>query len=175
MSTKEKKTEKKSKVKAVLEDLKAPGLIILGVIGGKVVGGIIDKILPVEESTDGKFNIRALAKPVVQIGTGVAGAILLKNKNLKLIASGVAVSGVATSVKVFLKKDILSGLAGFTNSESVKRVFRDPINLSIEPYNPNLPVLSEHEDKVVTIPVEEYPADNGELADYEEIREVQIL
>lgn len=171
----QKKTTAKPKLsaKTVLEELKTPGLIILGMVGGNMAGKLIDKALPLDEEATG-FQAKALVKPVVQITAGIAGAILLKNKNLKLVASGVAASGIASTVKVFLKKDILSGLGNFNISDPLKRVFRDPINLSIAPYNPDLPALNEHKENIPTIPIEG-PGSMGELTDYEEIQEVQIL
>jgi hypothetical protein len=101
----------------------------------------------------------------------MAGAMLLKDQNLKLIASGVTASGIASTVKVFLKKDILSGLGNPEMGDAIKRVFREPVNLSIEPYNPELPELPAHAEAV---PVEGMPP-IGELDDYQEVQEVQIL
>jgi hypothetical protein len=173
MAQKKKTARAKLNAKTVLDELKTPGLIILGMVGGNMAGKLIDKALPIDESATG-FQAKALVKPVVQITAGVAGAILLKDKNLKLVASGVAASGIASTVKVFLKKDILSGLGNFRINEPLKRVFRDPINLAIAPYNPDLPALTEYRDDIPTIPVEG-PGSMGELTDYEEIQEVQIL
>jgi len=167
----EEKAKSKVTMKTALEDLKGAGLVILGVAGGALAGQVIDKILKVDE-TSTEFQLKAIVKPLVQIVSGVGGAILLKNKNLKLIASGVAASGVITGVKVFLKKDILNGLGDFNIADPVKRVFRDPLNLAIAPYNPELPVLSEHREE---IQIENAPTSMGELDDYEEIQEVQIL
>lgn len=174
MPTKTTTAKPKLNAKTVLEELKTPGLIILGMVGGNLAGKLIDKALPLDETATG-FQVKALVKPIVQITAGIGGAILLKDKNLKLIASGVAASGIASTVKVFLKKDILSGLGDFRITDPVKRVFRDPINLAIAPYNPDLPVLNEHREELNTIQVESTPVNMGELAEYEEIQEVQIL
>ena len=163
----------KLNVKTVLEELKTPGLIILGMVGGSLAGKLIDKVLPLDETATG-FQAKALVKPVVQITAGIAGAILLKDKNMKLVASGVAASGIASTVKVFLKKDILNGLGDFKINDPLNRVFREPINLAIAPYNPDLPPLQEHRDDLNTINIEG-PESMGELAEYEEIKEVQIL
>ena len=173
MSDEKSKTAKpKLNAKTVLEELKTPGLIILGMIGGTMGGKLIDKVLPVDETATG-FQVKSLVKPIVQITAGVAGAVLLKDKNLKLIASGVAASGITSTVKVFLKKDLLSGLGDFNINDPLKRVFRDPINLAVVPYNPDLPLLPGHQD-IPTIQVENAPS-MGELDDYQEIQEVQIL
>ena len=160
--------------KAVIEELKTPGLIIIGMIGGNLAGKLIDKALPIDETATG-FQAKALIKPILQISAGIGGAIFLKDKNLKLIAGGVAASGIASTVKVFLKKDILSGLGDFNIADPLKRIFRDPINLAIAPYNPELPVLNESNSDLRTIEIESAPTDMGELADYEEVQEVQIL
>ncbi len=167
----EEKEKSKVTMKTALEDLKGAGLVILGVLGGAMAGKVIDKILPVDETAT-EFQYKSLVKPVVQLAVGASGAILLKNKNLKLVACGFAATGVVTGVKVFLKKDILNGLGDFNIADPVKRVFRDPINLAIAPYNPELPPLSEHREE---IQIESAPTTVGELDDYEEIQEVQIL
>ena len=164
----------KLNAKAVIEELKTPGLIIIGMIGGNLAGKLIDKALPIDETATG-FQAKALIKPILQISAGIGGAIFLKDKKLKLIAGGVAASGIASTVKVFLKKDILSGLGDFNIADPLKRIFRDPINLAIAPYNPELPVLNESNSDLRTIEIESAPTDMGELADYEEVQEVQIL
>jgi len=174
MATKAKTTKPKLDAKTVFEELKTPGLIIIGIIGGNLAGKLIDKVVPVDETAAG-FQPKSLVKPIIQISAGIGGAIFLKDKNMKLIAGGVAASGMAATVKVFLKKDILSGLGDFNIADPLKRVFRDPINLSIAPYNPELPSLQEPNSDLRTIDVESAPADMGDLADYEEIQEVQIL
>lgn len=162
--------------KAIIEELKTPGLIILGMVGGNMAGKMIDKVTKVDPEATG-FQVKALLKPVVQISVGVGGALFLKDKNMKLIASGVAASGIASGVKVFLKKDILQGLtnfAGLGDSDSVSRVFREPVNLSIEPYNPELPKLLPAQFEA--IPVEnEYEINGAEMGAYTEVKEVEIL
>ena len=174
MAANAKTTKPKLDVKTVFEELKTPGLIIIGMIGGTLAGKLIDKAIPIDETATG-FQAKALVKPILQISAGIGGAIFLKDKNLKLIAGGVAASGIASTVKVFLKKDILSGLGDFNIADPLKRVFRDPINLAIAPYNPELPVLNETNSDLRTIEIESAPTDMGELADYEEVQEVQIL
>jgi hypothetical protein len=174
MSNEKSKTAKpKLDAKTILDELKTPGLIILGMIGGTMAGKLIDKAMPVDETATG-FQVKSLIKPVVQITAGIAGAILLKDKNIKLVASGVAASGITSAVKVFLKKDLLSGLGDYNIADPLKRVFRDPINLAIAPYNPDLPLLPGHEE-IPTIQVENAPLSMGELDDYTEVQEVQIL
>jgi len=162
--------------KAIIEELKTPGLIILGMVGGNMAGKMIDKVMKVDPEATG-FQVKALLKPVVQISAGVGGALFLKDKNMKLIASGVAASGIASGVKVFLKKDILQGLtnfAGLGDSDPVNQVFREPVNLSIEPYNPELPQLPPAQ--VEALPVENEDEINGsEMGAYQEIKEVEIL
>ena len=138
-------TKAKLDAKTILEELKTPGLIILGMVGGNMAGKLIDKAVKVDDTATG-FQAKALIKPVIQISAGVGGALFLKNKNLKLIASGVAASGIASTVKVFLKKDILQGLAdisGLGAPDPVRPVFREPMNLAIEPYTPDLPALPQ--------------------------------
>ena len=174
----------KINVTSIIEELKTPGLIIVGMIGGNLAGKMLDKALKIDETATG-FSAKAMVKPIVQITAGVGGALFLKDKNLKLIASGVAASGIASTVKIFLKKDVLQGLttfAGLGNSNpDYKQVFREPINLQIEAYNPDLPALQvgaaeENEiDGIATIPIETEEFSGTDLGEYTEIKEVQIL
>ena len=160
----------KSKGKKLKEVVVPPACAILGVVGGSLLGQLIDKVVKANDTTD--INWRKFCRPVVQITAGVAGAYLLKPQYLKFIAVGVAGSGVISTVKVLLKKDILNGLGSFNITDPVKRVFREPINLSIAPYDPELPALPANTE---TVQVEMAPDVMGELDDYQEIQEVQIL
>lgn len=176
----QKVTKQKTKLdaKTILEELKTPGLIILGMVGGNMAGKLIDKVVKVDDSASG-FQAKALLKPVVQISAGVGGSLLLKDQNLKLIACGVAASGIASTIKVFLKKDILQGLTNFAGlgdsfSDPVKSVFREPVNLSISPYNPDLPQLPP--SQMAALPIEQETDISGaDLGDYTEIKSVEIL
>jgi hypothetical protein len=173
MAQKNSNSKAKLDAKAIIEELKTPGLIILGMVGGNMAGKLIDKAVKVDDTATG-FQTKALIKPVIQITAGVGGALFLKDKNLKLICSGVAASGIASTVKVFLKKDILQGLTNFAGlGEAVNQVFREPLNLSIEPYNPDLPQLPP--SQMAALPVE-YESDiSGDLGEYTEIKSVEIL
>lgn len=173
MAQKESNSKARLDAKAIIEELKTPGLIILGMVGGNMAGKLIDKAVKVDDTATG-FQAKALIKPVIQITAGVGGALFLKDKNLKLICSGVAASGIASTVKVFLKKDILQGLTNFAGlGEAVNQVFREPLNLSIEPYNPDLPQLPP--SQMAALPVE-YESDmSGDLGEYTEIKSVEIL
>jgi len=178
MAQNESNSKAKLDAKAILEELKTPGLIILGMIGGNMAGKLIDKAVKVDETATG-FQAKALIKPVIQISAGVGGALFLKDKNLKLICSGVAASGIASTVKVFLKKDILQGLTNFaglgaSSGDQVNSVFREPVNLSIEPYNPDLPQLPPAQ--IASLPIEtETDMSGADLGEYTEIKSVEIL
>jgi len=163
---------------SILQEVKTPGLIILGMVGGNYAGKLLDKVIKVDETAT-TFQAKALVKPLVQITAGIGGALFLKDKNLKLIASGVAAGGLAGTVKVFLKKDILNGLASFaglgdpepTDKPNYNQVFREPINLQIEAYNPHLPELTGN---LAELPIET-EISGADLGEYTEIKEVQIL
>lgn len=170
MAKQKKQPKNKLSAGGVLNELKTPALLIVGMMGGTMAGKMIDKALPIDETATG-FQAKALVKPVVQIGVGMAGALLLKDQNIKLIAAGVTASGIASTVKVFLKKDILAGLGNPGMGDTIRQVFKEPINLSIAPYNPDLPELPAHSE---TVPVEGMPS-MGDLDDYQEVQEVQIL
>jgi hypothetical protein len=152
----------KSKInsKTVMDEVKIPLLIIGGMYGGTLAGKALDKVLKVDESLAG-INMKAVAKPVALLSAGIAGSIFLKDKNLKLIASGVAASGIASGVKVFLKKDLLAGFDGLGSDY-----------LQVESYDPELPMLPEGDYHAMDI---EMAGPDNRLEDYEEIEEVEIL
>ncbi len=147
--------------KQVLDEVKGPILIVAGMIGANMAGKAIDKVLKVESSLEG-MNVKSMAKPVVLLTAGVAGAIFLKEPNLKLIATGIAASGIASSVKVFLKKDLLAGFDGLGESDLIQ----------IEPYDPELPELEDGSYDTLDV---EIAGPDTMLDDYEEIQEVEIL
>ncbi|MCX8486268.1 MAG: hypothetical protein ORN53_03670, partial [Crocinitomicaceae bacterium] len=66
--------------------------------------------------------------------------------NMKMLATGVGASGLLSGVKILLKKDLLAGLADFnlggSNDLGEPSIYREPLNLSVERYNPDLPALS---------------------------------
>lgn len=154
--------------KQILDELKAPALIVVGMIGGNMAGKAMDKILKVDEELTG-FNVKAIAKPVVQLTAGVAGAVFLKDKNLKLVATGIAASGVASGVKVMLKKDLLAGFRGLGTAQALSTVKG---LLRANSYNPNLPELTSGNYNTMDV---EYPSSNNDYDQYEEIHEVDIL
>ncbi len=124
----------------VLEEIKSLAMFGGGMIVGSIGGKYIDKALKVDDSAQG-FNPKTLVRPIVLLGGGAAGGILLEDKHLKMFATGVGTSGLISGVKVVLKKDLLNGLADFAGLGEAK-VFREPINLSVERYNPDLPALN---------------------------------
>ena len=140
-----KKKQKPSKIssQAVMEEVKTLAMLGGGVVLGSVGGRFIDKALKVDPAATG-FNAKALARPVLLVAAGTAGAVMLKDKNLKMLATGVGAAGVLSGVKMVLKKDVLAGLDGFTGlgNEAAPSVYREPVQLQIDRYNPDLPELS---------------------------------
>ena len=144
----QRKTNSKLSSQAVMEEVKNLAMLGSGVVLGSVGGRLIDKVLKVDGTETG-FNAKAMARPVVLIAAGAAGAVMLKEKNMKLLATGVGAAGVLSGVKVILKKDLLAGLAEFsglgnddTETTSPTKVFREPVQLAVERYNPDLPALN---------------------------------
>lgn len=124
-------------------ELKSLALISAGLVVGSMGGKAIDKALKVDNTLPG-FQAKKLVKPFVQLGTGVAGALKLKDPNLKLVAAGVGASGVVSTANVVLKKDLLEGIPGISEIAGLGEpmsVYQDPIHLSIPAYNPDLPML----------------------------------
>ncbi|MCX6257982.1 MAG: hypothetical protein NTW49_08835 [Bacteroidia bacterium] len=152
------------KLKTILEELKAPALIIAGIIGGNFAGKLIDKVVPVDETVTG-FQFKSLVKPAVLLAAGAGATILVKDKNIKMVATGVAISGVASGVRVILKKELLSGL-GNTN-RGIGTDNREPLTLSIEKYRPDLPQLPENSASQPEQPSVEGIAGNDDFQDAE--------
>ena len=140
MATRTKKTKISSQ--AVMGELKTLAMLTGGVVIGSVGGKMIDKVLKVDAAATG-FNAKALARPIVLLGVGTAGNLMLKDPNMKMLATGVGASGLLSGVKVLMKKDLLAGLADFSFSGlGEPSVYREPLNLSVDRYNPDLPALS---------------------------------
>ena len=143
MATQTKKTKISSQ--AVMGEIKTLAMLTGGVVIGSVGGKMIDKVLNVDATATG-FNVKAMARPIVLLGVGAAGNLMLKDPNMKMLATGVGAAGMLSGVKVFLKKDLLAGLSDFNMSGidglGEPAVYREPMNLSIERYNPDLPALS---------------------------------
>jgi hypothetical protein len=122
MATQTKKTKISSQ--AVMGEIKTLAMLTGGVVIGSLGGKMIDKVLNVDATATG-FNAKALARPIVLLGVGTAGNLMLK---------------------VFLKKDLLAGLSDFSfngiDGLGEPTVYREPMNLSVERYNPDLPALS---------------------------------
>jgi len=135
---------KQSNNQAMMGELKSLAMISGGLILGSMGGKAIDKVLKVDDTVPG-FQAKKLAKPIVQLGAGVFGALKLKDPNLKLVAAGVGASGVVSTVKVVMKKDLLAGIPGFGDIAGLGEpmsVYQDPVNLAIPRYNPDLPMLN---------------------------------
>ena len=144
MAVQRKKTTKLSG-QAVMGEIKTLAMLTGGVVIGSVGGKMIDKVLNVDATATG-FNVKAMARPIVLLGVGAAGNLMLKDPNMKMLATGVGAAGMLSGVKVFLKKDLLAGLSDFNMSGidglGEPAVYREPMKLSIERYNPDLPALS---------------------------------
>ena len=154
------------KLKTIVDELKVPALIMAGIMGGNLAGKLIDRFVPIDETAEG-FQAKSLIKPVALIGAGVAGAILVKNPTVKLISTGVVISGISSGVKTVLKKDVLSGLGD--SGDSVRSARREPLNLSIEAYRPDLPKLPEYAASQPADP------DLDGIAGDEDFQEAEIL
>jgi hypothetical protein len=146
MATK-RRTKAKTKIssQAVMGELKTLAMLTGGVVIGSLGGKMLDKALAVDPAAT-TFNVKALARPVLMLGVGTAGNIMLKDPNMKMLATGVGASGLLSGVKILLKKDLLAGLADFnlagSNDLGEPSIYREPLNLSVERYNPDLPALS---------------------------------
>jgi len=138
------KSKKSSKVnsKAVMEEIKNLALVGAGVVAGSVGGRMVDKVLKVDPAQQG-FNAKAMVRPALLIGVGAFGAMKAKNHMMRMLAAGVGASGALSGIKALTKKDLLSGPdGGGLGSSWPTSVYREPLNMSVERYNPDLPMLS---------------------------------
>ena len=132
---------KKVSNKAMLGELRSLAMISGGMILGTMGGKAIDKVLKVDDTLPG-FQAKKFVRPAALLGSGVLGSLKLKNEDLKMLSAGFGASGVVSTVKVVLKKDLLSGLDGTPEIAAPMTVYQDPVVHSIESYEPNLPALS---------------------------------
>jgi hypothetical protein len=128
----------------VLEDLKNIGLVLGGVVIGKLIDVGTHKILKLEEdaSLSGLAEMKKFISPAVRIVGGGAGAYFVPNKIGRLLLGGVAVSGASSMVnygmhKVLNKSAQVSGFGeiDYTNTRSGSSLLLDDID-------PDLPDLA---------------------------------
>jgi hypothetical protein len=129
---------KKVTSKAMMGEIRSLAMISGGMILGTIGGKAIDKMLKVDNSLPG-FQAKKFVRPISLLGAGILGSIKLQNTDLKMLSAGVGASGVVSTVKVVLKKDLLSGMDGVGNPMTV---YQDPMVHAIESYEPNLPALT---------------------------------
>ena len=86
MATK-RRTKAKTKIssQAVMDELKTLAMLTGGVVIGSVGGKMIDKVLAVDPAATA-FNVKALARPVLMLGVGTAGNIMLIARSLRRVA-----------------------------------------------------------------------------------------
>lgn len=125
MTKKTKNTPKEKKgfdALSIINELKAPVLVIAGMVAGKFAGDMADKALKVTRENgvatiDGaNAGVKGYIAPVAQLGAGVAGMIMVKDENVKMFSAGFAANGIYKGANMLAKKDILNGLAGSINN-----------------------------------------------------------
>lgn len=133
---------KKMNSKAMMGELKSLAMISGGMVLGSMGGQALDKALGVDPTLPG-MNPKKYVRPAALLGAGIVGSMKLKNADMKLVAAGVGASGVVSTVKVLLKKDLLAGLTsgGVSGLGSSWGVYRDPMRLAVDRYEPDLPEL----------------------------------
>ncbi len=164
--------------KAIMGELRSLAMISAGMIVGSMGGKALDKALKVDDTLPG-FQAKRFVRPVALLGAGVLGAVKLKNQDLKMLSAGVGASGVVSTVKVVLKKDILSGLDGtplaaspelFMPMTTAQSVFiESETDNYIESYEPNLPVLANYSEQEEYVTSEAGVIVTADSAEYEEI------
>lgn len=152
--------------KAMMGELKSLAMISGGMVLGSMGGQALDKALGVDPSLPG-MNPKKYVRPAALLGAGIVGSMKLKHPDMKLVAAGVGASGVVSTVKVLLKKDLLAGLtgaAGVSGLGSSWGVYRDPVRVALDRYEPELPELDGMAGGALAAPVS---MGASEDADYE--------
>lgn len=128
----------------MMGELRSLAMISAGLIVGTMGGKAIDKVLNVDDTIPG-FQAKKFVRPAALLGAGVLGSIKLANPDLKMLSAGIGASGVVSTVKVVLKKDLLAGgLSGNLNAAPMVQpmgLYEEPIYHQVEAYTPELPVL----------------------------------
>lgn len=134
-----------------LEDLKNIGLVLGGVVVGKLIDKGAQKILKLNPGVplSGIEEMKKFISPAVQIVGGAAGAYFIQNKIARLTLGGVAVSGASSMVdygiKKFLEKNQVAGIGKVLESSYVDIDNARELSVS-EDYSPILPELNNQED-----------------------------
>ncbi len=128
----------------VLEDLKNIGLVLGGVVIGKLIDVGTHKILKIEEdaSLSGLAEMKKFISPAVRIIGGGAGAYFVPNKIGRLLLGGVAVSGASSMVnygvtKVLNKGAQVSGFGEIAYAEN-----QNSGSLLLDNFDPEFPDLA---------------------------------
>ena len=137
------KSKSRSKVNsgAVMEEIKNLAFIGAGVVAGSIGGRMVDKALKVDSNQQG-FNAKGMVRPALLIGAGTYAAIKSKNRMVRMLSAGIGAAGVLSGIKALTKKDLLAGAEWGLGETFPLQVYREPLNLSMDRYNPDLPVLS---------------------------------
>jgi len=101
--------KKKVSQKAVVSELRSLAMISGGMILGSMSTKAVNKVLKVDETIPG-MQIKKFVAPVAMLSAGAVGSIKMKNVDVKMLCAGVGASGAMSTAKVFLGKDLLSGL-----------------------------------------------------------------
>lgn len=121
---------------AVMTELKTLALLSGGLLLGNMGGKAIDKLLKVDSTVPG-MQLKKLARPLLLLGTGVAGAMRLKDGNLRMLSAGVGASGLLGTVETLTGKDLLSGVSG----SMPVGMYREPVSRPLPRFEPDLPLL----------------------------------
>jgi hypothetical protein len=111
-----KTTKKGFDMMSIVNELKAPALVIAGMVAGKFVGDMADKALKVTRENgvatiDGAdAGVKGYIVPGGQVVAGVAGMMLIKEEHVKMFSAGFAANGIYKGANMLAKKDILNGL-----------------------------------------------------------------
>jgi len=133
-----------SKKNDVLEDLKNIGLVLGGVVIGKLIDVGTHKILKIEEdaSLSGLAEMKKFISPAVRIVGGGAGAYFVPNKVGRLLLGGIAVSGASSMVNYGVHKVLNKGaqVSGFGEIAYADNM--DSGSLLLDDFDPELPDLA---------------------------------
>ena len=117
MKTSHKKVIEKTKlsVQKMVSDVKAPAAIVLGMVGGKIVGDMLDNILKKTSTVAGLGAVASAVsyvKPIALVVIGLSAKQLVKNPFVQNVGIGMAAYGGAMGIQSVINIPQLNQVTG---------------------------------------------------------------
>lgn len=140
-STSNSTTRRSLSLKKVGTDLKGPGLILAGILGGALAEKyLFSKISAIQEKEGSKMS--KYIKPVLITVTGLVARQLVPT-SLKTVMDGVTVYGGVKTVNAATNKDVMTGLSGLEPYRELRNLPPNEEQYVLQMLNQNQPVQFE--------------------------------